>query len=154
MANPIPAGFHTLTVHLIVKGAAQYIDFLKRAFNAEELNRAAGPDGRLMHATVRIGDSMVMLADHFPEFGAAPIAEGDWPIRLSLYVPDANAAWAQALAAGCTVLFPLTDQFWGDRYGQVKDPFGFGWAIAQHLEDLTPAQVEERQTKAFAGHKQ
>lgn len=149
-ANPIPKGFHTLTPHLVVKGAAKYIDFLKKAFGAAEEGRAPAPDGRLMHAQVRIGDSPLMFSDHFPEMGGPPIAEGFWPVVLSIYVPDADAAWAQALAAGCEVKFPLADQFWGDRYGQVQDPFGFIWAIATHVEDLTAEEMKERQVKA--GH--
>jgi len=149
--TPTPPGFHTLTPHLIVKGAAKYIDFLKTAFGATEIHRAPGPGGKLMHVLVQIGDSMMMFADHFPEMGGSAIAEGWWPVVLSLYVPDADASFAKAIAAGCTVKFPLADQFWGDRYGQVQDPFGFTWAIATHKEDLTPAEIEERQTKAF-GH--
>lgn len=148
-ANPIPDGFHTLTPHLSVNGAAKYIDFLKQAFGAVELGRAPGPGGKLMHATVRIGDSMIMFADYFPEFGSPPIAEGNWPLVLTLYVPDADKAFEQAKSAGCTVTFPLADQFWGDRYGHVKDPFGFTWAIATHKEDLTPEEVRERQQKCF-----
>ena len=143
---PIPPGFHSLTPHLSVKGAADYIDFLTKAFGATEMHRAPGPGGKLMHATVRIGDSMLMFADHFPEF-APPIAEGHWPIVLTLYVPDADASFEKAVAAGCTVTFPLADQFWGDRYGQVKDPFGFTWAIATQKEELTPAETQERQAK-------
>jgi PhnB protein len=150
-ASPVPAGFHTLTPHLSVKGAAKYIDFLKRAFGATEVSRAPGPDGKLMHALVRIGDSALMLADHFPEFGAPPIAEGHWPVVLNLYVADADSAFEKAVAAGCQATFPLADQFWGDRYGQVKDPFGFTWAIATHKEDLTPAEIQQRQGKAFGG---
>lgn len=147
----LPAGFHTLTTHLTVKGAADYIEFLKRAFEAVELSRSPSPDGRLLHASIRIGDSVMMLNDVFPEFGAQAISPGEWPIRLTLYVPDADSAWAKALAAGCTVVFPIKDQFWGDRYGQVKDPFGFLWAIATHVEDLTSAEIEARQKKAFGG---
>jgi uncharacterized glyoxalase superfamily protein PhnB len=104
-----------------------------------------------MHVLVRIGDSMLMFADHFPEFGSPPIAEGHWPIVLNLYVPDADASFEKAVAAGCEVKFPLADQFWGDRYGHVKDPFGFTWAISTHKEDLTPAEIQERQAKAFGG---
>lgn len=148
-ASPIPEGFHTITPHLTARGAAEYIDFLKRAFNAVELSRSPGPGGKLMHASVRIGDSILMLHDHFPEFGNPPIAEGAWPLALNLYVPDADVVWAQALAAGCQVVFPLADQFWGDRYGQVRDPLGFVWAIATHKEELTPEEMKERQTKAF-----
>jgi uncharacterized glyoxalase superfamily protein PhnB len=92
-----------------------------------------------------------MFADHFPEFGSPPIAEGHWPVVLTLNVPDADASFAKAVAAGCTVTFPLADQFWGDRYGQVKDPFGFTWAIATHIEDLTPAEMQERQAKTMGG---
>jgi uncharacterized glyoxalase superfamily protein PhnB len=149
--NPIPAGFHTLTAHLSVDGAAKYIDFLKSAFGATELNRSPGPGGKLMHATVQIGDSVLMLADHFPEFGSPPIAQGHWPVVMHLYVPDADASFAKAVSAGCQVSFPLADQFWGDRYGQVKDPFGFTWAIGTHKEDLTPEEIKARQEKTF-GH--
>ena len=150
-ANPIPSGFHTLTPHLSVNGAAKYIDFLKNAFGATEVQRADGPGGKIMHATLKIGDSVLMLADHFPEFGSPPIAQGHWPIVLHLYVPDADASFAQAIAAGCQVTFPLADQFWGSRYGQVKDPAGFTWAISTHKEDVSPEELKARQAKAFGG---
>lgn len=149
--SPIPPGFHSLTPHLIVKDAAKYIDFLVKAFGAADVNTATGPGGKIMHAQVKIGDSILMFADHFPEFGHPPILEGFWPLVLNLYVPDADAAWAKALAAGCTVKFPIGDQFWGDRYGQVQDPFGFTWAIATHKEDLTAEEKQARQEKAFSG---
>jgi PhnB protein len=149
--NPIPPGFGTLTPHITVKGAANYIDFLKRAFNAVEVSRIPAPDGRLMHAMVRIGNSLLMLNDDFPEYNKTPLAEGRLPMVLHLYVPDADAAFGQAVAAGCQISFPLADQFWGDRYGHVKDPFGFTWAIATHKEDLTPQEMQERQAKAFGG---
>src|SRR5438034_758825 len=137
-ANPIPEGFHSLTVHLHVKGAADYLDFLKRAFNAVELDRSGGPGGKIMHARVRIGDSVLMLADDFTqEFNLPPLAEGRLPFHLNLYVPDVDAAWGQALAAGCAVTMPLGDQFWGDRYGHVRDPFGISWALATRKEELT-----------------
>jgi len=138
-------------VHLTVKGAADYIEFLKRAFDAVELNRSPSQDGRLLNASVRIGDSVMMVNDVFPEFGAKPIAPGGCPLRLTLYLPDADAAWAKALATGCKPIFPMRDQFWGDRYGEVEDPFGFVWAIATHMEDLTPAEIEARRLKAFGG---
>ena len=143
-----PEGCSTITLHLTVKDASGYIEFLKKAFNATEVSRSPGPDGRLMHATVQIGDSQLMLNDHFPEYGP-PIPEGNWPLRINIYVPDADALWAQALAAGCEVVFPLQDQFWGDRYGQVKDEQGFVWAIATRKEHLTPEQREERIRKMF-----
>jgi PhnB protein len=148
-SNPIPAGFHSLTPHITVNGAAKYIDFLKQAFGGTEISRAPGPGDKLMHATVRIGDSMLMFADHFPEMGSPPIAQGHWPIVLHLYVPDADAVFEQAKAAGCQVTFPIADQFWGDRYGHVKDPFGFTWAIATHTEDLTAEEMKQRQAKLF-----
>ena len=147
----LPAGFHTLSVHLTMNGAADNIEFLKRAFDAVELTRSPSPDGRLLNASVRIGDSVMMLNDVFPEFGAKPNVPGGWPLRLTLYLPDADAAWAKALAAGCKVVFPIRDQFWGDRYGEVEDPLGFVWAIATHLEDLTAAEIEARRQKAFGG---
>jgi PhnB protein len=149
--SPIPSGFHTLTPHITVDGAAKYIDFLKQAFGGTEISRAPGPGGKLMHASVRIGDSMLMFNDLFPEMGVPPIAQGHWPIVLHLYVPDADAAFERAKAAGCQVTFPLSDQFWGSRYGHVKDPFGFTWAIATHQEDLTPEELEQRQAKLFGG---
>lgn len=149
-SQPVPHGFSTLTVHLTVPGCAGYIDFLKRAFNAVEISRLPGPGGKLMHASVKIGDTIMMLNDTFPEMGARPIAQGDWPLRLNLYVPDADATWAQALANGCQVVFPLQDQFWGDRYGQLRDPSGFVWAIATHIEDLTQEELQQRGAAALA----
>jgi len=150
--NPIPEGFSTLTTHLTVKECADFIDFIKRAFNAVELVRMPGPGGKLLHAQVRIGDTNLMLNDDFPEFARGPIAEGRWPLALHLYVADADAAFAQATSAGCEVTMPLEDQFWGDRYGQVKDPFGFNWSIGTHKEDLTPQEIQERQAKMFGAH--
>ena len=149
--NPIPPGFHTIVPHLTVNGAARFMDFLKKAFGAEELSRSAIPDGRLMHVLARIGDSMLMFNDDFPERCGAPIAEGRWPMALNLCVPDADATWAQAVAAGCQETFPLADQFWGDRYGQVKDPFGFTWAISTRKEELTPEEIMTRQKALFGG---
>jgi len=153
-ANPIPPGFHSLTAHLSVNGAAAYSDFLQRAFNAVEIARSPGPGGKLMHVEVRIGDSPLMFADDFTaEFGLPPLAQGRLPFILHLYVPDADATWNQAVAAGCEVVMPIADQFWGDRYGHVRDPFGFLWSIATRKEELTPQELQERQAKAFGeGH--
>jgi len=145
-----PEGFSDVTLHLSVKGASDYIEFLKKAFNAVEIDRSPMPDGRLMHATVRVGDSCLMLNDHFPEMGAPPFVEGNLPLRINLYVRDADAQWNQALAAGCTIIFPLKDQFWGDRYGQVQDPQGFVWSIATRKEHLTRAEMDERAKKMFS----
>jgi uncharacterized glyoxalase superfamily protein PhnB len=107
-----------------------------------------------MHVQMRIGDSPLMFGDDYTaEFGQPPFVEGHLPFVIHLYVTDADATWKQALAAGCEVVYPITDQFWGDRYGHVRDPFGITWAIASHKEDLTDAEVHERQEKAFgAGH--
>ena len=150
--NPIPPGFHSLTPHLNVNGAAAYIDFLKKAFNAVEIARSPGPGGKLMHALVRIGDSPLMCADDFSaEMNQPPFVKGRLPFVINLYVQDADATWAQALAAGCEVVYPISDQFWGDRYGHVRDPFGFVWAIASRKEELTPQQMQERAAKAFGG---
>ena len=151
-ANPIPPGFHSLTMHLSVNGAAAYIDFLKRAFNGVEINRSPGPGGKLMHALMRVGDSMLMFADDFSaEFGMPPLAQGRLPLVLNLYVTDADAQWKQALDAGCEVVMPISDQFWGDRYGHVRDPFGFVWAITTHQEDVTPEEMQARAAKMFGG---
>jgi uncharacterized glyoxalase superfamily protein PhnB len=149
--KPIPEVFNTLTPHLTVKGAANYLEFLKRAFNAVEVSRSPGPAGKLMHAHVRIGDSNLMFNDDFPEFGGPPIVEGNLPLTLHLYVPNVDEVFAQAVAAGCEVVMPVADQFWGDRYGQVKDPAGFRWAIGAHVEDLTPDEIKEREAKLFGG---
>jgi len=151
-SSHLPAGFHALTVHLTVNGAAQYIDFLTRAFDAVELTRSSSPDGRLLNASVRIADSIMMLNDLFPEFGGKSYGSGQ-AVRLTLYLPDADATWEKALAAGCKVVMPIRDQFWGDRYGEVEDPFGYVWAIATHLEDLTEGEIEERRKKMFGGFK-
>ena len=150
--NPIPAGFHSLTPHLSVKGAAAFSEFLQRTFGAVELERTPGPGGKLMHAEVKIGDSIIIFADDMSqEFGLPPLVQGRLPIHLQLYVPDVDATWEKAVAAGCQVEMPLSDQFWGDRYGHVRDPFGFTWALATRKEDLTLAEREERFRKAMAG---
>jgi uncharacterized glyoxalase superfamily protein PhnB len=152
--NPIPPGFHSLTVHLAVNGAAAYSEFLTRAFQAVEISRSPGPGGKLMHVQTRIGDTVLMFADDFgAECGLPPLAQGRYPFHLQLYVPDADATWAQAVAAGCEITVPIADMFWGDRYGHVRDPFGFTWAIATRKEELTPQEIQERQAAAFAGSK-
>jgi uncharacterized glyoxalase superfamily protein PhnB len=153
MAHPIPAGFHAITPHLVIKGASEAIDFYKRAFGAKEIGRMPfpGPDGkmRIGHAELQIGDSRLFLADEFPEYGSVG-PEGRSPVTIHLYVTDADAAFAQAVEAGATAAMPLADMFWGDRYGKLVDPFGHQWSIAEHLEDLTPAQMHERMASAVA----
>lgn len=152
--SPIPPGFHSLTPHLTVNGAAKYLDFLKTAFGAQEVSLSPGPAGKIMHATVRIGDSMLMFNDDFgADFGHPPLAQGRLPFTLHLYVPNADATWAHAIGAGCQVVFPLADQFWGARYGVVRDPFGMMWSIATHTEDVSPEEMKERAAKAFGAMK-
>lgn len=144
MTRPIPEGMHSLTPHLVCAGAAEAIAFYQRAFGAEELSRLPAPDGRLMHALVRIGDSMLMLNDEWPDMGAVgPLKLGGSGVVIHLYVPDVDATMAQAAAAGATVTMPAMDMFWGDRYGQLTDPFGHKWSVATHKQDLTPAQVKD-----------
>jgi uncharacterized glyoxalase superfamily protein PhnB len=147
----VPDGHHRVTPHLTVKNAAEMIEFYKKAFGAVELGRAPGPDGRtIMHAAIKIGDSLVFLNDEFPEMGAfSPLATKGSSVTIHLSVEDADKQFAQALAAGAEVAMPLADQFWGDRYGIVKDPSGHQWSIAHHQEDLTPEQIKERMGKAF-----
>jgi PhnB protein len=138
---------HTRSPHIVCTGAAQAIDFFKAAFNAVETGRRPGPDGRLMHAAVKIGDSTLMLVDEMLEHGAkSPKSLGGSAVTLHLYVDDVDAAFARAVAAGAKVTMPLADQFWGDRYGQLEDPFGHKWSIATHKRDVTP----EEMTKAMA----
>jgi len=143
-ANPIPQGMHSLTPHLVCAGAASAIDFYKAAFGAEESARLPGPNGKLMHAAVRIGDSTLMLVDEMPEYGAlGPKALKGSPVTIHLYVEDADATFARAVAAGAKVTMPLSDMFWGDRYGQLEDPFGHRWSIATHQRDLTPQEIQQ-----------
>ncbi len=139
---------HTVTPHLVSAGAAKAIDFYVEAFGAVEGGRLPRPDGRLMHAQLRIGDSTVMLVDEMPEWGAlGPIALKGSPVTIHLYVQDADAAFARAVAAGAEATMPVTDMFWGDRYGQVRDPFGHKWSIATHKRDVSPHEMQEAMQK-------
>ena len=154
MAHPIPSGFHTITPHLVIKGAAEAIEFYKRAFGAEEIISDAlpGANGQMKigHAALQFGDSKLFLADEFPEMASVGPG-GSSPVTLHLYVTDADATFARAVEAGATVAMPLADMFWGDRYGKLVDPFGHHWSIAEHLEDLTPEQMQERMAAAMGG---
>jgi PhnB protein len=148
----VPAGFHRVTPHITVRNAAAMMEFYKKAFGAVEKRRSPGPDGKtIMHAEIQIGDSVVFLNDEFPEMGAlSPLGSGGaTAVTLHLFVEDADQQFQQALAAGAEVVMPLADQFWGDRYGIVKDPSGHQWSIGSHMEDLTPQQMQERMAKAF-----
>lgn len=150
--KPIPEGFHTITPHLVVKDASKAIDFYKKAFGAEEIGRHAGPDGKsIMHATVKIGDSIVMLNDEFPEMNCrGPLAIGGTAVTLHLYVQDVDKAFERATKAGAKVTMPLADQFWGDRYGILTDPFGHMWSIATHTRDMSDADVAKAMQAACA----
>ena len=150
-AKRVPDGFHRVTPHLTVRDAPMMIDFYKKAFGAVEKRRAPGPDGKsIMHAELRIGDSIIFLNDEFPEMGAlSPLDAKSTAVTLHLYVEDADKQFQQALSAGAQVVMPLSDQFWGDRYGIVKDPSGHHWSIGSHMEDLTPEQMKERMGKAM-----
>lgn len=142
--KPIPEGMHSITPHLTCAGAAEAIEFYKKAFGAVEMGRMAGPGGKLMHAQLRIGDSPIMLVDEFPEWGGkGPKALGGTPVAIHLYVPDADAVFTTAVAAGATVKMEMADMFWGDRYGVVIDPFGHMWSIATHIKDMTPEEMAQ-----------
>jgi len=151
-ASPIPEGFHSITPHLVCENAAEALAFYQRAFGAQEVGRMDGPGGKIMHAELRIGDSMLMLADAFPEYGSrGPRALQGTPVTIHMYVEDADAVWQQAVDAGATVEMPLEDAFWGDRYGQVIDPFGHRWSIATRQRDMTQQQIEEAMRSAMPG---
>jgi uncharacterized glyoxalase superfamily protein PhnB len=144
---------HTITPHITVNNAAQAIDFYKQAFGAQELGRSATPDGRLMHAAIKIGDSNLILNDEFPEMGGchAPPPGGKQPFVLHLYWEDVDQAWDRAVIAGAKVSMPLSNMFWGDRYGHLQDPFGFTWAMASRVEEVSPEEAHRRGKEMFSG---
>lgn len=138
----IPEGMHSLTPHLVCRDAAQAIDFYGRAFGAIERFRLPAPNGEIVHACVQIGDSLLFLFDEMPEHGAlGPQALKGSPVTLHLQVQDADAAFARAVQAGASVAMPLADMFWGDRYGQVIDPFGHRWSIATHMREVSREEM-------------
>lgn len=142
--KPIPDRMRSVTPHLICAGAVRAIEFYEEAFGAEEISRHAGPDGRLMHAALRIGDSVIFLTDEFPEHKQlGPAGSANPPVAIHLYVTDADGVFARAQKAGATVVMPMADMFWGDRYGVLKDPFGHRWSIATHQRDVTPEEMRE-----------
>ena len=151
----IPDGMHTVTPHLICAGASEAIEFYKTAFNATEISRLSGLGGKLMHASIRIGNSIVMLVDEMPEHGAlGPKSLKGSPVAIHLYVPDADAAAAQAVKAGARITMPVTDMFWGDRYGQLEDPFGHRWSIATHVRDVAAADMQKAMETTCSQQKQ
>lgn len=147
----IPESMHSVTPHLVCAGAAEAITFYQQAFGAVEMGRLPGPQGKLMHAMIRIGDSAVMLVDEFPDRGSlGPKSLKGSPVTIHLYVEDVDATVKRAVAAGAKITMPVDDMFWGDRYGRLEDPFGHQWSIATHIRDVSS---EEMQTaiKATAG---
>ncbi len=147
----VPEGTHSITAHLVIRGAAKAIDFYKNAFGAEVLGVHKTPDGKVMHAELKVGDSRIMFADEFPGMSASsPETLGGTTTVLNLYSENVDGLFNQAVSAGATVVFPLVDQFWGDRYGQVKDPFGHCWALGQHIEDVAPEEMERRAGEFYA----
>lgn len=149
--KPIPEGYHTVTPYLTVDGAAEAIDYYKRVFGARERMRVETPDGRIGHAELQVGDSLVMLCDPFPQATTRPPTQlGGTTGSIFMYVEDVDAVVKRAVDAGATVTMPVDDMFWGDRYGTVSDPFGHSWAIATHVEDVPPEEMAERAKAAMA----
>lgn len=150
-AKPIPQGFHTATPYLTVHDASRAIDFYKRAFGAQELMRMDGPSGKVGHAEIKIGNSIIMLGDEMPSAPTrSPQSLGGTTGGVMLYVDNADAVFNQAVSAGAQVEAPLADMFWGDRYGRLKDPFGHSWSVATHKEDVAPAELTKRAQEAMA----
>jgi len=148
----IPDGYHSVTPYLIVKGAAEAIDFYKHAFGATELMRMAGPDGRIGHAELRIGDSVIMLADEHPEMGHhSPKSLGGAGVGLMVYVERVDQVFKRAIASGAKELQPVKDQFYGDRSGTLQDPFGHKWTVATHVEDISTDEMRRRAEKLAQG---
>jgi len=154
MAKAIPDGYHSVTPHLVTKGAPEAIEFYKKAFGATEVCRMPmpGEDGQMKvgHAELQLGDSKLFLADEFPGYGSVG-PNGSSPVTIHLYVEDVDATFKQAVDAGAKEVMPPADMFWGDRYGKLVDPFGHHWSIATHQEDPTPEQMQERMAEAFKG---
>ncbi len=145
MTKPIPDGYHSVTPYLSLDDAARAIEWYQQAFGAKERARMNGPDGKIGHAEIEIGDSVVMLADTFPEAETKPPKElGGTTSSVFLYVDDVDAVVQRAVAAGATVTMEVADQFWGDRFGALRDPFGHSWSIATHVEDVAPEEMAKR----------
>jgi PhnB protein len=150
----VPPGFHTLTPHLTVRNAEQALEFYKKAFGAEVLHLAHMPDGKVMHASLSIGDSMLMLNDEFPDHGAlSPLSTGGSAVTIHIYTDNVDAAFNRAVSAGAQVKMPLADQFWGDRYGVVTDPFGHKWSLGAHIKDMSPEEMQREMDHAMAAMK-
>jgi uncharacterized glyoxalase superfamily protein PhnB len=147
----IPKGYHTVTPSLMVAGAARAIDFYKKALGAQELSRFPGPDGKIMHAEIKIGDSVIMLGDEMPDHGGkGPKSLGGTPVGFFVYRDNVDAAWKQAIQAGGKEVMPLIDQFWGDRAGCFEDPFGHKWWLAQRIQELSPEELKQAADQFFS----
>ena len=142
--KPIPKGYHAITPGLVVEGADAFIKYCKKAFGAKEIMRMPGPGGSVMHAELEIGDSRMMVADPNPRGNPPAKALGGTPVTLHVYVPNCDAVCKKAIAAGGKAIMPVSDMFWGDRYGLVEDPFGNRWGIATHQEDVSPKEMKKR----------
>jgi PhnB protein len=149
--KPTPEGYHSVTPYLFIKGAARAIDFYKNVFDAAEVLRMASPNGQIMHAELKIGDSMIMMSDENPQIGAlSPLSIGGTASGLHLYVPNVDAVIEKAIDAGAKPVRPVQDQFYGDRSGTVIDPFGHMWSVATHIEDVAPEELRRRAATAQA----
>jgi uncharacterized glyoxalase superfamily protein PhnB len=147
----IPQGYHSVTPNLMVSGAPNAIDFYKKALGAEERGRFAAPDGTIMHAEIKIGDSIIMLGEEMPEHGGkSPKSLGGTPVALFVYQDNVDTAWRRAIDAGGKEIMPLIDQFWGDRAGCFEDPFGHRWWLAQHIRDMTPEELNQAAEQFFS----
>jgi uncharacterized glyoxalase superfamily protein PhnB len=144
LTDACPKGFSSVTPHLVIKDCANAIDFYKKALGAQEIYQSRMPDGKIMHAMIQIGNSIIMLADEFPAMGAVgPNTLGGTSTTLHIYTDDADKLFNQAVSVGATPVMPIADMFWGDRYGQIKDPYGHSWAIATHIRDVSPEEMEK-----------
>jgi PhnB protein len=149
--KPVPDGYHTITPALTIRDAAKAIEFYKTAFGATERGVMKGPDGKVLHAELMIGDSIIMLSDEFPQYGAlSPESTGSTSSSLHIYLDGVDAAFDRAVKAGATVTMPVMDQFWGDRYGQLRDPFGHKWSIGTHIADLSMDDMKRGMDEAMA----
>jgi PhnB protein len=152
MVNPVPEGYPQVSPYLVVEGATRAIDFYTQVFGMTERMRMPGPDDTVGHAELELGDSLIMLADEFPDMGAvSPKTVGGTPVSISIYVDDVDATVDRAVESGATVLRPVQDQFYGDRVGQIEDPFGHHWHVATHVEDVAPEDMAKRAAEAMGG---
>jgi uncharacterized glyoxalase superfamily protein PhnB len=148
--NPIPPGRRTITPHLVIKGASQALEFYKKAFGAKEIEKSPLPDGKLMHASIKIGDSVVMMADEFPGSSMkAPDSAGTTTVTIHIYSKNVDQLWQRAVDAGAKVAMPLDNQFWGERFGQLQDPFGHQWSMSQRVK-MSPKEMKEKERQAMA----